>query len=233
MDRPIDKTRKLPLAVLAAACLLQAAQTAVAVHWQIAPAVTYPALKLLMIAVPLLAWRWTRRGRREVALLAGLKRTNLLAGLATGLLAAGVILGGYYLVLAGRIDAGGLVAKARSLGLLERYWLMALGISLGNALFEEYYWRAFIFGELSDRLASPAAVAAVGGALFGLHHVFAMGSLFPPAWVALFVLGTMVAGAVWSAMRSAGVAIWDCYLSHVMADLAIMWVGWDMISKAT
>jgi len=100
MSSPIDKTRKLPLAVVAAFCLLPALQTAAAVHWQIASAVTYPALKLLMIAAPLLAWRWTRRARLEVSVLAGLKRTRLLGGLATGLLAAGVILGGYYFVLA-------------------------------------------------------------------------------------------------------------------------------------
>ena len=231
MDSPADKSLALPWPLLIGMGLLPTTKTVLAVHFEIAPAVTYPALILLMIALPLLIWRLQRRSRAELRTSAGLKRTNFLPGLATGALAVVVIVGGYYAVLAGRLDAQPLADKARALGLIDHYWLMAVGICLGNALFEEYYWRVFLFDGLRRRLRSGWAVCGIGGALFGLHHVFAMLDFFPPRWLGLFVLGTIVAGAAWSWMRWRGLSIWDCYVSHVMADAAIMWVGWDMISR--
>jgi len=68
--------------------------------------------------------------------------------------------------------------------------------------------------------------------MFGLHHVAAMMSLFDVQKLTLFVAGTMLAGGVWAWMRLRGQSIWDCYISHVMADMAIMWIGYDLILKA-
>ena len=68
--------------------------------------------------------------------------------------------------------------------------------------------------------------------MFGLHHVFAMLPLFPVGWVAVFTAGTMAAGAAWAWMRVRGWSIWDCYVSHILADLSIMWVGYELIRGA-
>ncbi len=109
---------------------------------------------------------------------------------------------------------------------------MAVFISLANSLFEEYYWRAFLVSELRVWLGSAPLVCIVAGVLFGLHHAFAMGPLFDWPVLVLCVGGTMAAGAVWTWMRVRGNSILDCYVSHVLADLAIMWIGWDLLVTA-
>ena len=227
-----NSSRRTPWALLGLVCLLPAIQTLVAVHLQWYPVITYPGLKLLMIAVPIVVWWRLGLSARQAADRAGWRRPNLLRGLAVGALMSGVILAGYYGVLRDRLDPEPILRKVESLGLLEAYWAMALVISLWNSLFEEYYWRAFIVGELRARALSTLAACAIAGGLFGLHHIFALASLFTWPLVCFFTFGTMVAGGVWSWMRCRGYSIWDCYVSHLLADLAIMWIGYDLILRA-
>jgi len=110
--------------------------------------------------------------------------------------------------------------------------VMGAFVSLGNALFEEYYWRGFLVSELGDRLHSRWRTVLVAGGLFGLHHIFALTWLGDVWMVAPAVLATMVAGAAWAYLRVSGRSIVDCYISHVLADVAIMWVGWDVLCRA-
>jgi len=126
-----------------------------------------------------------------------------------------------------------MLAKVESLGLLEHYWIMALFISLLHSLFEEYYWRAFLLSELRSWIPGTLLLCLLSGAVFGLHHIFAMLSLFSWPLVLLCVLGTMFAGGIWSWMRLRGYSIWDCYISHVLADLAVMGIGYHLILRAT
>ena len=227
-----QKTKKTPLLLLALFCLLPAVQTAVSVHLQWHTNFTYPAFKLLMVAVPLVVWWTSGYSTGELRRLTGCLRTNMLAGLGLGLLMAAIILGGYYGFLRSTIDPLGILSKVHSLGLLPYYWLMAVFISLAHSLLEEYYWRAFILSQLAQRIRGPLILSLITGALFGLHHIFVLVSLFQLSVVALCVLGTMLAGFAWSRMCLAGYSIWDCYLSHVLADLAVMWIGYDLLLKA-
>ena len=80
-ERPL---RRIPVWLLAAFMLLPAAQTAVSVYWEWHTAITYPALKLLMVVSPIAVWLTFRRSGAEVRRLVGLKRTSLLPGLAVG-----------------------------------------------------------------------------------------------------------------------------------------------------
>jgi membrane protease YdiL (CAAX protease family) len=68
-----------------------------------------------------------------------------------------------------------------------------------------------------------------GGLLFGVHHVFALGSSFAPSLVVLGVAGAVVAGGAWTLLRLRGWSLWDLWLSHVIADLAVFLIGWDLI----
>lgn len=229
MKQPITR---MPVPLLALVCLLPTVQTAVSVYWQWHTAVTYPALKALMIAVPIVVWVTSGRTRAQVKSLVGWKRTSFLPGLAVGGLMAGVILVGYYALLRPMIDPAAVADKVRSLGVLKYYWAMALVIALWNSLYEEYYWRGFILGELRGWTRKLWTPCIIGGALFGIHHVFAVLPVFHLPLAALCVLGTMVAGGVWSWMRLRGDSILDCYVSHVLANLSIMWIGYDLILSA-
>ena len=225
--------KRMPLVLLALVCLVPAVQTAVSVYWQWHTVITYPALKALMIAVPVVVWLTSGRTRAEVKELVGWKRTSFRPGLAVGGLSAGVILTGYYVLFRPMIDPTPVADKVRSLGVLRYYWAMALVIALWNSLYEEYYWRGFILGEFRAWTQKLWAPCVIGGALFGIHHIFAVLPVFRLPLVAMCVLGTMVAGGVWSWMRLRGLSILDCYLSHVLANLSIMWIGYDLIVRAT
>jgi uncharacterized protein len=232
MIEPTKPTRRLAPIILAVCCLLPATQTFVAVQLEWWPAVTYPLLKIAMIASPVLAWLWCGRRRREVLDRVGWKRPSVLVGLGVGALMGGLILGGYYGSFRQFVNADGLVEKIEGLGIADHYWLMAVFISLGNALFEEYYWRGFLVSELGERLRGRWRTVFVAGGLFGLHHIFALTWLGEVWLVGLAVLTTMVAGAAWAYLRASGRSIIDCYISHVLADLAIFWIGWDLLCRA-
>jgi len=224
--------KKAPLPLLGFICILPTIQTVVAVHWEWNTTVTYPILKGLMVVTPVVVWVALRRTRSEVKDIAGWKRTNFLHGLVLGAAMAGLVLLGYVVIFRHLLDPSFVLAKVRSLGVLEHYWLMALAISLWNSLLEEYYWRAFIIGELRCWLRNTWVLCIAGGMLFGLHHAFALLSICEWPFVVLGALGTMVAGGAWSWMRVRGYSILDCYVSHVLVDLAIMSVGYDLIRQA-
>ena len=224
---------RVPLLLVLGFGLLPAVQTAVSVHLEWQTMITYPVFKVLMVAGPILVWLGMGYNGVQIKQAVGLKGTNMLLGLGVGVLMAGVIVGGYYLVLRQRIDPGPMLIKVESLGILEYYWVMAVFISLIHSLFEEYYWRGFILSGLSKWVPGTAALVLISGMIFGIHHIFAMLKLFPLMWVGLCVAGTMVAGVIWSWMRVRGKSIWDCYVSHVLADLAVMWIGYDLIVRAS
>ena len=229
MDRFEKKT---PLLGVLLFCFLPAIQTAVSVHFQWHTAITYPTFKLLMIAIPIVVWIASGRTGPQIKNLVGLKRTNMLPGLFLGLLMSAVILAGYYLVLRSTIDPAPLLAKVDALGLRQGYWIMALFISLLHSFFEEYYWRGFVLSELRNWIPGILVLSVVSGMIFGIHHIFAMLSLFSWPVLSFCVLGTMLAGGIWSWLRLRGYSIWDCYLSHLFADLAVMWIGYDLILRA-
>lgn len=229
----IDRqTKRLDPLLLVGLCLLPGLQTAVTIYLALWTPVTYPLLKAAIVAAPLLVWKFSGRRWRRLARDIGFTLPSVWRGLAGGAVFAGVILVGYYAVLVRYLDAGPMVAKARSLGILEGYWLAAAFISLGNSLMEEYFWRAFATDELRRRLGRRWQVCLAAGGLFGVHHAFALASAFPAWMVVLGTAGAAAAGAAWTFLRLRGWSIWDCYISHVAADLAIFWIGWDLIQKA-
>lgn len=221
------------LFLLGVFCLLPSFQTVVSVCLEWHTAATYPLLKAIMIAIPLIVWLKSGRSKSDIRERLALKRTNALPGLCTGVLMGGIILAGYYLLLRPVIDPSGVIGKVRSLGLTKHYWIMALVISLWNALFEEYYWRGFIISELRGWSLTVPALCVIGGVLFGLHHIFVAVPLFAWAVGLLCAAGTMVAGGIWTWMRLRGHSILDCYVSHVLADLAVMWAGYDLLRTAS
>ena len=226
----------LPLGLLAVVCLLPTLQTAVSIYWQLWKLVTYPLLKLAIVAAPIATWLAFRRPRRHVFRDIGLKRTRCLVGLVSGVILGAPILAAYYLLKSGGlIDGADVVAKARSLGVdhWATYWGLAAFISLGNSLVEEYYWRGFIVSQLRGRLSGRLVISLVAGGLFGLHHLFVMLPMLPPGVAALGIVGIVFAGVVWSWMRLSGVSLLDCYVSHILADLAGFWAGWELIGSVS
>ena len=182
-----------------------------------------------MVLVPIVVWLRPRRSSASLPELLGLTRTSTLPGFALGLLIVAVMLSSYYIFLKPLVDPAPLVAKVNALGIRQHYWLMALFISLLHSFFEEYYWRAFILTQLRSRIRSVLILCLLGGALFSLHHIFALVSFLPLALLILSLLAIAIAGSLWTWMRLRGYSIIDCYISHVFADLAVMYIGYDLL----
>jgi membrane protease YdiL (CAAX protease family) len=109
---------------------------------------------------------------------------------------------------------------------------MAAAISLVHSLFEEYYWRWFVFGWLS-RYVSLAWAIAISSVAFMSHHVIVLAVYFPeqPELVLLLSLSVAVGGGVWAWMYKTWQNLYAVWFSHLLVDIAIMVVGYDMVSK--
>ncbi len=112
------------------------------------------------------------------------------------------------------------------------FLLLGAFISVVHSLFEEYYWRWFVFGWMRRHL--PLAAAIVLSSLgFTLHHIVILGVYFPGAFWTLalpFSLCVGVGGAVWAWIYDRSGSLYAPWVSHVIIDAAIMLVGYDLVS---
>ena len=115
---------------------------------------------------------------------------------------------------------------------LERYVVAALLISFVHSWLEEVYWRAFVYGMLS-RLTSSWRALVVAALGFAAHHVVVIGVYLGDAPVlipVLMSLPVMLGGVLWALLyRATGNRLLAPWLSHVCLDLAIMYVGYDLV----
>ena len=127
-----------------------------------------------------------------------------------------------------------ILAKVQQFGMATRqgYLTLALFISVAHSLFEEYYWRWFLFGWLKRHL--PVAAAIILSALgFTLHHIVILGVYFPDSFWLLavpFSVCVGVGGAVWAWIYHRSGSLYAPWVSHALIDAAILIVGFDMLA---
>jgi membrane protease YdiL (CAAX protease family) len=112
-----------------------------------------------------------------------------------------------------------------------RYLVMAGLLSVAHSLFEEVYWRWLALGELSRRLPHGAALLA-GSLAFASHHWIVIDSFLGGAhrWTATLplTLAVAVAGGVWGWLYQRRGTLLPAWLSHLLADVAVMAVGYRL-----
>lgn len=197
--------------------------------------IVYPAGKAVQFLLPFLYvwWRdrsllgWPIRCRDGLGL-------GIAFGIATGLAMFALYFG--WLKHSG-LFAGTTAQISRWLGHIgiatpAGYWAMALFISLLHSLLEEYYWRWFVFGWLKRHLPLGLAMV-ISGAGFMSHHVVVLAFYFPDYFtlaVVPFALGVAVGGIVWAWLYHRCNSIYAPWISHLLVDLAIMVVGYDLLT---
>jgi membrane protease YdiL (CAAX protease family) len=160
------------------------------------------------------------------------------AGLAFGLLTAALILGFYHSPLSAELLPSttrdmvrGKVEEMLGSATPARYLLLAAFLSLVHSLLEEYYWRWFVFGRL--RALVPVWLAGVLSSLaFMAHHVVVLHVYLPGRfWTAVVPcsLGIAVGAGVWAWLFHRTGSIYSPWLSHMIVDMAIMAVGYEML----
>ncbi len=132
------------------------------------------------------------------------------------------------------IDAHFVQEQAAQVGLSHPviYGLAALYFTVINALVEEYIWRWFVYRQCEVLVPQLSAIG-LAAFCFTLHHTIALLALTGNLWVvSIGSLGVFGAGMIWSWCFLATRSIWSGYWSHLLADLAIAVVGWDILFKA-
>ncbi|MCA9257795.1 MAG: CPBP family intramembrane metalloprotease [Planctomycetales bacterium] len=162
---------------------------------------------------------------------------SLLIGAAFGLAVAGAMAAVYVGVLRDAPWMGDAIAqmkqKVQGFGIDAPWKYAALGVfySLCHSLLEEYYWRWFVFGQLT-RIASLRTAVLVSSLGFMAHHILVLGKFFGFASGAtwLFSLSVAVGGVAWAMLYHASRALWAPWLSHLIVDAAIFTLGYFLVS---
>lgn len=175
--------------------------------------------------------------RRQICLTKP-KTSDLLPGLLTGAVIATAAWIGYryWLLPGGHFVAAtiALRAKLTAIKLDSRQSFLALSLfyALIHSLFEEYYWRWFVFGELRSRLPVWSAAVA-SGAGFAAHHVLVLAAYFEglSALTLFFSLSVGVGGVIWALMYQQSGRLYGVWLSHLLVDAALFAIGFDLLSE--
>lgn len=183
--------------------------------------------RIWMLVLPLLWVRWIDRDEYKFS---RPNRSELQTGVNLGLLMFAVILGAYGSIGQHLIGVDQIRSKAEQIGLrtLSVYLIGAFYFTVINSLIEEYVWRWFVYQKCEllnrDRAVWLAAFC------FTPHHSIAL-MAYTQSWL-VTILGSIAvfaAGAIWSKCYLAYRSLWSGYISHLLADLAIAFVGWHLL----
>lgn len=162
---------------------------------------------------------------------------GMMAGLGFGLVVALTTLGLYYFGLKGTRLFEATQPKIQhwlaqlSLPSAAGFLLIAGFICLLHSLWEEYYWRWFVFGRLSRRFGWQWS-AVIAGLAFMAHHVVVLAYYLPGYfWVGVVPLSLCVAagGVIWAWMYQRYQSLYATWVSHCLVDMGIMVVGYDLL----
>ena len=183
--------------------------------------------KAILYGMPLI---WLRLVDRRPFGLSPMRRGGLGFGVLSGLAVGAVIWAAYLVLPGGTIDPAPLRAAAAESGFATptSYLALAAGLSLVNALLEEYVFRWFIYGKC--RILLPAREAAIlGAAIFTAHHVIVLRTFFDWPLTLTASAGVFVGGLIWTWCYERYGSIWPGYVSHVLVDVAVLTIGWTLL----
>lgn len=191
--------------------------------------VIYAAMKAWILVLPILwvlsvngrlawpAWSWKGTG----------------VGLLWGVGIAAAILAGFFAFGPQLVDVQQVRAKAMETGLADPRLFVPFFVylCLVNSLLEEYVWRWFVYGRCRDIMprAPGWAPVVLSAGLFTIHHAVALSMQM--AWLPALLgsTGVMVGGIIWGGLYRRYGRIWPCWISHVIADVAVAVVAWRLI----
>lgn len=157
-------------------------------------------------------------------------RGSILPGLLTGFAILGLMVIWMNSPLRGIIMEGGpeVRSKVRSLGFLDHFIPFAMFITLMHSFIEEFYWRWFVYGNLRKILSLPVAhgLAAI---TFAAHHLVVTCQYYPFAFALFLAFCVAIGGLIWSLLFQRYHSLVGPWLSHLVVDAGLMWVGHQMI----
>ncbi|MBD1912122.1 CPBP family intramembrane metalloprotease [Leptolyngbya sp. FACHB-16] len=194
-------------------------------------AITFVATRVWLIALPLL---WFLKVDRAPFTPSPPSAKDWRTGLGLGLLMLSIIWIAYVL---GQhwLNPITVQEKAQQVGLTNPtlYIVSTLYFTFINSFIEEYTWRGFVYRHCETLIPGLGAVC-LAALCFTLHHTIALAAYTGNGWVVLLgSLGVFSAGALWSWCYLTSGSLWACYISHVLADVAIALIGWQLLFSPT
>ncbi len=119
-------------------------------------------------------------------------------------------------------------AEAFHIGSPLVFLLVGVLFSLFHSLFEEYYWRWFIYDGLRTFCSTTLAII-LSGLAFSLHHIVILSPFFPLSLAILFGLLVGAVGSFWSYLYTRQGNLVAPWISHIAADLAIILVAYTIL----
>ena len=219
-------------AIVPIASIVFAASFGILITLYIAPnsigKVIFSASKILILFLPIL---WVRYIDKKTVQISKPKPQELWWGVISGLLIFIIIVGAYQLFGHNWIDNSLAQEKATTVGITKPYIYFAGVVywSFGNSLIEEYIWRWFIYLKL-EKLMPKVTAIFVCALLFTLHHIIALTAYTPDIRIVIIgSFGVFSGGFIWSLFYLKFRSLWGAYVSHILADLAIAFVGWQIL----
>ena len=197
----------------------------------------YLVVKLVQFAFPLV-FVWFVMGEHIDA------RRPRKAGLLLGALFSALVVGAGWIVFMFALhelpvfaSASNLIrAKISGFGIdsLWKYAALAAFYSVFHSLLEEYYWRWFVFRQLR-RLVSLWPAVVISALAFMAHHVIVLLEIFKTmpwlAWLLACAVG--LGGAFWAWLYERTESIFGPWLSHLMIDAGVFWIGYELLRGTT
>ena len=183
--------------------------------------------KVWLLAFPAAWYLLAEKGKPSWSLP---QRGGLAVGAASGAALAGIIVVGARLFGVQYMDLAPLRTEMQEMGLQTAlpYLAGAAGWTFVNSLMEEYVYRWFIFRQCEELMTGATAVI-VSAAIFTAHHVIATSRYLDPLLTFLASVGVFVGGCAWSWLYLRYRSIWPCWISHVLADIAVFGIGWWLL----
>ena len=109
------------------------------------------------------------------------------------------------------------------------HYLLFGGFMCGaHSLLEEYYWRWFVYGKLSQ-ICGPGWAMFWASLAFASHHYVVLWKFF--GWGGCLFFGTTVGvgGALWCWLYRRQDSLFGAWTCHLLVDVAIFYIGYRLI----
>ena len=198
--------------------------------------IVYFGSKILQFSFPLI---WVLAIQRHRLYISRPKWNSISAGVLVGIGIVGTGLLAYYGFLKDSTylqNAPALVtAKLSEMGLTTptMYILFALFLAVPHSLLEEYYWRWFVFGQ-TKRVTGANAAILISSLGFMSHHVIVIHQFLDNGWgvTLFFSLCVATGGVLWAWLYNRYKTLYGPWVSHLLVDLGIMYIGYDLATFA-
>ena len=230
MEAKID-TKSISNAKKALWFLVPVASIGVAFSTFISPGIIgqgiFTLTKIWLVVFP---WLWRLKIEKKTIRTPKVTWKQINWGLILGVVMSVAIVTSYFGIGQQFLDVAAVREQAIAAGITDvrLYFAGVMYWSFVNSFIEEVVWRGFVYRHCKTLFPRLSAIL-ISALFFTLHHIIAMAFYLQDfGLVLLSSLGVFIAGTIWSACLQRS-SFWSAYISHILADLAIGFVGWHLL----